>query len=115
MKHHHEHLGREVRAALLSRAAELRVRLERVRDDLRREREPRPRDSADAAIAVENDEVLQAIERTGERELALIGDALDRIEHGVFGLCIRCAGDIDRGRLQALPYASHCRDCAPET
>jgi DnaK suppressor protein len=112
MKHHHEHLGREVRAALLARAAELRTRLARVRDDLRREREPLPRDSADAAIALENDEVLQALEHSAERELRLIDTALERIEHGVYGLCTKCSVEIDSGRLRAVPYANHCRACA---
>jgi RNA polymerase-binding transcription factor DksA len=105
---------RTSRAALLARAAELRDRLKRVRADLSRQREPLPRDSADAAIAMENDEVLAALEHTAARELRLIDDALERIEHGLYGLCIRCATEIDAARLRSVPYASHCRSCAPE-
>ena len=105
--------GRAARASLLARAAELRDRLERVRSDLRREREPLPRDSDDAAIAVENDEVLEAIELTASRELTLIDEALERIGQGLFGLCGRCAGEIDVERLKVVPYATLCRDCAP--
>ena len=112
MKHHHDQLAREVRDALLSRASELRTRLVRVRADLRREREPLPRDSADAAIALENDEVLQALEHSAERELQLIDSALERIEHGIYGLCTKCSAEIDAGRLRAIPYANHCRVCA---
>ena len=102
-----------LRTTLLARGAELRDRLQRVRSDLKREREPLPRDSDDAAIVRENDDVLEAIESTSARELALIDAALERIEQGVFGLCTRCAGEIDARRLQIVPYASHCRECAP--
>jgi len=105
---------RIARVGLLARAAELRDRLQRVHADLSRQREPLPRDSADAAIAVENDEVLEALERTASRELRLIDAALERIEHGLYGVCVRCATEIDAPRLRSVPHASHCRECAPE-
>jgi len=105
---------RAARTTLLARAAELRDRLQRVRSDLRREREPLPRDSDDAAIAQENDEVLEALETTAARELSLIDSAMDRIDGGLFGLCTRCGDDIDPQRLQAVPHAPFCRECAPD-
>jgi RNA polymerase-binding transcription factor len=105
---------RAARAGLVGRAAELRERLQRVRGDLKREREPLPRDSADAAIAVENDEVLAAIERSAARELELIDAALARIEQGVFGLCVTCSREIDAERIRAVPYALQCRTCASD-
>jgi RNA polymerase-binding transcription factor DksA len=104
---------RAARATLLARAAELRERLQRVRGDLKREREPLPRDSADAAIAVENDEVLMAIEQTAMRELSFLDSALERMEHGAYGVCAACSSPIDGGRLRAVPYATHCAQCAP--
>jgi RNA polymerase-binding transcription factor DksA len=105
--------GRAARASLLARAAELRERLQRVRADLKREREPLPRDSDDAAIAMENDEVLAAIEQTAVRELAFLEAALERLEHGAYGVCVSCSAPIDAGRLRVVPYATHCRNCAP--
>jgi len=107
-------LQRTVRVELLSRAGELRERLQRLRSDLRRERDPLPRDAPEAAIAMENDEVLEAIEHSATRELEHIDAALERIGQGVFGLCVKCAAEIDAGRLRAVPYATHCRRCAPE-
>ena len=105
---------RASRTGLLARAAELRDRLRRARADLAREREPLPRDSADAAIAVENDEVIEAIERAAVRELEQIDAALERLDQGVFGLCAKCAAEIDAERLRAVPYAPECRACARE-
>ncbi len=102
---------RRTRAGLLARSAELRERLGRVHSDLRRVREPLPRDAPDAAIAMENDEVLAAIERAASRELEHIEAALERIDQGVYGLCTKCAGEIDAERLRVVPYASQCRAC----
>lgn len=102
---------RTARTSLLARSAELRDRLRRVRSDLRREREPLPRDAPDAAIALENDEVLEAIERAAAVELGHIEAALERIDQGVYGLCTKCAGAIDAERLRVVPYAAYCRTC----
>ena len=41
-----------------------------------------------------------------------IHDALERIDAGAFGRFAECDGFIAKPRLQALPYARHCIDCA---
>ena len=41
-----------------------------------------------------------------------IDEALRRISGGTFGKCVSCGGMIAKPRLQALPYARHCIDCA---
>ncbi len=47
-----------------------------------------------------------------EQALDEIGAALDRLEQGTFGRCEECHKDIPRPRLQALPYARYCVECA---
>jgi len=37
-----------------------------------------------------------------------IDRALDRIEHGTYGLCERCDKPIEKARIKALPYATLC-------
>jgi DnaK suppressor protein len=103
---------RAAREKLLARAGELRDRLTRVRQDLRRERDPLPRDSDDAAIAMENDEVLQALEQSAAGELQRIQYALERLRDGTFARCASCGAAIDAERLQAVPDTTFCRDCA---
>jgi RNA polymerase-binding protein DksA len=44
--------------------------------------------------------------------LDLIHEALGRLDKGTYGLCQECGGPIAKPRLQALPYAAHCIDCA---
>lgn len=38
--------------------------------------------------------------------------ALRRIESGDYGRCAECGREVLRDRLDALPFASHCIDCA---
>lgn len=105
-----DHL-RQLRARLLARGAELRDRRQRVQADLRREREPLAHDFADAAIQVENDEVLQAIDESARTELASIDAALGRLDAGQLPVCDRCGREIEAARLQAVPHALTCGHC----
>ena len=47
-----------------------------------------------------------------EQALDEIGAALDRLDQGAFGRCEECHKDIPKARLQALPYARYCVECA---
>ncbi len=38
--------------------------------------------------------------------------ALDRINHGTFGLCVDCARPVERRRLDAEPLTERCIACA---
>ena len=103
---------RTARAHLLARSAELRDRLDRVQSDLGRQRDPLPRDAPDAAIVIENDEVLHAVEEAARSELVRIEAALERIEAGRFSSCEGCGGEIEPERLAVVPYAVECSSCA---
>jgi RNA polymerase-binding protein DksA len=43
--------------------------------------------------------------------LAELDDALTRIENGSYGICEVCSSEINRNRLEAIPYAKLCLDC----
>jgi DnaK suppressor protein len=75
-------------------------------------------------IAVENaPDTLDLVQRAAERELALrqiesdftrlqkIRLALERIEEGSYGVCMRCDNEISPKRLQAIPWAAYCIRC----
>ena len=48
-----------------------------------------------------------------ERKILIeIEDALGRIEDGAYGVCQGHNGPIPRARLEAIPWARHCVDCA---
>jgi RNA polymerase-binding protein DksA len=47
-----------------------------------------------------------------EQIIAEINSALARMENGTYGNCESCGKQIPRPRLQALPYARNCMECA---
>ena len=46
-----------------------------------------------------------------EKRVALIQEALERLENGDYGDCTHCGATISEGRLEALPHAKLCIDC----
>ena len=91
------------------RVAELTANLQKIEDELD---QPLPAHLEDQAIDLEDDEVLERLGRTQQQELRLLNDALRRIADGTYGVCAKCGDDISQARLDAVPYAMICRDCA---
>lgn len=98
-----------IRRRLEERLAVLRRRTGEVERDLRMQRNP---DSEERAIEMENDDVLEALEDGGRAEIARIQAALARMDDGSYGTCSECGESIAPGRLEALPFASTCIECA---
>jgi len=94
---------------LESRLAELTQRAQAIEDDLRH---PLDADSSEQAIDLADDEALIGVDDVIRREIAEIRAALARIEHGTYGICASCGGDIAKARLEALPTATRCITCA---
>jgi len=73
---------------------------------------PRSTHPADQATeGLDRDVALIANEQALENAIDL---ALERIRVGSFGKCASCGRAISNERLQAIPYAINCRDCAAE-
>ena len=75
---------------------------------------PLPADFAEQAAATENDDVLAALDGAARQERAEIVSVLRRIELGSYGMCMSCGEPIAIKRLQAVPFAHECVDCASE-
>jgi len=100
-----------IKGQLLARRADLERRRGRVEQDLERSHEPLVADFADQAIQRQNDEALQAIGEAADEEMAAIDLALQRLESGHYGICIRCQRAIEPARLLAVPHAVTCASC----
>jgi DnaK suppressor protein len=62
---------------------------------------------------VEHEEyTLRSVTDAQRKQLELIDAALARIESGDYGFCQDCGIDISARRLEALPFALYCTDCA---
>ncbi|XOV83345.1 MAG: TraR/DksA family transcriptional regulator [bacterium] len=74
--------------------------------------EPLPQDFAEQAVELENSETMLALEQELKEKEREAMDALARLEADTYGVCISCGQQISAGRLQALPAAGLCFDCA---
>jgi len=54
------------------------------------------------------------LERTLEKELRDVKNALQRIVKGTYGYCYNCQEEIPQARLEARPTASTCIKCKTE-
>src|SRR4051794_13864913 len=52
-----------------------------------------------------------ALRDRATQQLELVDGAIERLEQGTFGVCVRCGEPIAVGRLEALPWAAHCIGC----
>src|SRR2546426_12768712 len=66
-------------------------------------------DPADMAANAYTKELLVLMSGNDRRMLGLIDEALERIQRGKYGKSIHCGLPILEKRLQAAPWAPHCR------
>jgi RNA polymerase-binding protein DksA len=52
-----------------------------------------------------------ALRDRSTHQLELVNAALERLDAGTFGTCLRCGKPIAPARLEALPWAANCIDC----
>ena len=55
---------------------------------------------------------LDGLQRAANSRVADIDVAIDRLGSGQYGICARCGRPISPGRLEVMPAASRCVDCA---
>jgi DnaK suppressor protein len=68
-------------------------------------------DPADMAANAYTKELLISMSANDRGLLALIDEALHRIETGGFGECVNCGEPVPEKRLEAVPWARYCLKC----
>ncbi|MFN2500831.1 MAG: TraR/DksA family transcriptional regulator [Pyrinomonadaceae bacterium] len=68
-------------------------------------------DPVDLAVRNYSKNVMLAVSENESRQLALIDEALLRIDDNEYGACQNCEKDINAKRLAAIPWARYCLDC----
>jgi RNA polymerase-binding transcription factor DksA len=74
--------------------------------------QPVSEDFSEQAVEREGEEVLEDLGAAGQQEIRMIEAALDRIANGSYGTCVNCGDPIGDARLDVLPQAPRCRNCA---
>lgn len=72
----------------------------------------RPAREPTAAGNEGDEEAARGVLASEEELLAEVRAALSRLDAGTFGRCEACGRSIGKRRLNAVPYARHCIDCA---
>lgn len=103
----------EMRNALNDMKAHAEDRLDKMNlQRLEGNRPPLSADSEEQAQELENEEVIEGLDETYIEQLGKIEAALTRIDKGTYGICVECEEPIAPARLKAVPFASHCIECA---
>jgi len=97
------------KAQLEQRLDELTSRLRRIETELD---QPVSEDFSEQATEREDEEVLEDLGAAGLQEIRMIEAALDRIANGSYGVCVNCGDPIGEARLDVVPQAPRCRNCA---
>jgi DnaK suppressor protein len=105
--------------------AEIRAHLLQVRDELLAESERAYAasqslgkdgvpDIGDMSSNSYNQEVLMYLSETQRSRVRDIDAALERMDKGVYGLCVRCEEEIPARRMEVRPFSRYCVDCKAE-
>jgi DnaK suppressor protein len=106
-----------VRTRLLKERSDVQTDLERLRADLGRSVEEATDEDGmdshlgDSATETYDREMEMTLEDTLEHRLGEVDAAIERLDAGTYGVCVRCGKDIAPDRLEAIPYATKCIDC----
>jgi DnaK suppressor protein len=68
-------------------------------------------DIADKASNSYAKEFLFSLSNSERETLQLVDEALARIVGRKYGVCAACEGEMEKKRLEAIPWAKHCRSC----
>ncbi|MFL6468737.1 MAG: TraR/DksA family transcriptional regulator [Pyrinomonadaceae bacterium] len=68
-------------------------------------------DPVDLAVRNYSKNVMLAVSENESRQLALIDEALLRVEDKEYGDCQNCGKPVNPKRLSAIPWARYCLEC----
>lgn len=99
------------RKRLVEKQAELLRMVSKSDQDGREADEEGTQDIADKASNAYTKEFLFHQSNDNRQILLLVNEALNRIKDGTYGFCLECQEEVQSKRLEAVPWARHCRDC----
>lgn len=97
------------RARLEALLVEYSTRAAAIERDLSREH---AQSFSEQATERQNDMVLQGLLADARTSVKEVQHAIERLEAGTYGECTACGESISQARLEALPAAQLCINCA---
>jgi len=102
----------QAKQALMEKQQELLSRVERTHKHIYQKDDPVSAKFSEQVTEMENDELVHALDAEGRQELNQVQHALARIESGDYFDCVVCGNPIGEKRLEAIPFADKCINCA---
>jgi RNA polymerase-binding transcription factor len=99
------------RKKLVAKREELLRTIARIQEEGRSADDDPTVDLADKAANSYTKEFLFGQTDSDRFTLQMINEALDRIQQSTFGECLSCHEEMQQKRLEAVPWARHCRAC----
>lgn len=96
---------------LLAKRDELARTIARTEQEGRSADEDPTVDLADKAANSYTKEFLFGQTHNDRLTLQFVNEAIRRVEQGTFGQCLNCQEEMQQKRLEAVPWARHCRTC----
>ena len=93
---------------LLNKERELQSDIARLQEEARAAGQAEVGDPTDAATISEGASDSLQQESLASQTLVEVEDALRRIENGTYGKCAECGREMERARLEAIPWARYC-------
>jgi len=100
----------KLRSLLLQEKEELETRVAKIEADFGNRKISRQFD--EQSVERGNDQVLVNLELESKQELKAIDTSLARIDGEHYDQCADCGETISDERLEAIPHATKCRNCA---
>jgi RNA polymerase-binding transcription factor DksA len=107
-----KHRAEVTRETLVARRRDLMRRSEGLLAEEQRLLEEVQPDWQEAAATLTTVRLLDRMSDAELLQLRRVQAALDRIDAGTYGHCLRCGQLIERARLEALPECDRCIDCS---
>jgi DnaK suppressor protein len=100
----------QFRELLASRIAEAERTISAAQQETRAHA-TRHADPADQAASEYERQAAVHTADTARQKLKVLKEALQRLDRGTYGECAECGGEIERKRLEAIPWARYCVSC----
>src|SRR5688500_4328992 len=68
-------------------------------------------DLADQATGTNDVHIHRKLKQSDAKLLSAIGEAIQRVEAGTYGLCRDCGDQISKAGLEAIPWTRVCISC----
>lgn len=100
----------QFRQLLESRIAETERAISSAEQDVRNYA-ARHADPADQAASEYERQAAAHRVNAARQKLKVLKEALQRLQEGAYGECAECGAEIERKRLEAIPWAQYCVNC----